>query len=109
MNNAQKRQKLNNAAEWAALGRSLHINRTARGLTVEELAKKAGVSHATILGIENGTPGRGLSTRVLVKIANAMDIAVVARFVPFSAFVVPSGSHDPALKPDVDNAQEVCR
>jgi transcriptional regulator with XRE-family HTH domain len=90
--NPEKRQKLNNDAERAALARALHINRTARGLTIEQLAKKAGVAHTTILGIENGTTGRGLSTRVLVKIANALDIGLIARFVPFSEFVVSSGS-----------------
>lgn len=105
MTNAEKRQELNNNAERAALGRSLHINRTARGLTIEQLAKKAGVAHTTILGIENGTPGRGLSTRVLVKIANAMDIAVVARFVPFSTFVVPSGSAAGALTTPQEEGQ----
>ena len=96
MRNADKRQQLNNSAEWAALARSLHLNRTARGLTIEQLARKAGVAHTTIQGIENGTPVAGLTTRVLVKIANALDIAVVARFVPFSAFVVPSGPPDVA-------------
>ncbi len=85
----EKRQMLNNSAEQAALARALHINRTVRGLSTEQLAEKAGVAHSAILAIENGTfMGR---LRTLVKIANVLDIAIVVQFVPFSEFVVTSG------------------
>ncbi len=46
--------------------------RKARGLTQEELAKRANVSRATIVGLENGSI-TVTTTETLTKIANALN------------------------------------
>ena len=46
--------------------------RKARGLTQEELAKRANVSRATIIGLENGSI-TVTTTETLTKIANALN------------------------------------
>ena len=46
--------------------------RKEKGFTQEELAKRANVSRATIIGLENGTI-TGTTTETLTKIAGALD------------------------------------
>ena len=54
------------------LGGKIRQLRNQKGLTQEELAKRANVSRATIIGLENGTI-TVTTTETLTKIAGALD------------------------------------
>ena len=68
------------------------MNRMARGWTQKELGRRAGgIMQNAISRIESGAANPTMAT--LVSIAHALDIAVIAQFVPFSALTggaVPS-------------------
>ena len=48
-------------------------------MSQEELCEKAGISRATLSGIENGTE-RNTSTKTLAKLAQALETTVVELF-----------------------------
>lgn len=54
------------------LGRKVKKLRTQRGLTVKQLAEKAGVSASYIYAIESGT--RGTNIKKLARIASALGV-----------------------------------
>jgi transcriptional regulator with XRE-family HTH domain len=72
-----------------------------RGWTQPELAKEAGMSQPRISEIER--PGeRNLNLETLLRLAEAYDVALQVRFVPFRTFVDDSDSislHQYSVKP----------
>ena len=72
---------------WASVEQSIAFqiteNRIARGWTQEDLAKKMNTKQPAIARLEDPLYGKhGIPT--LLKVANAMDCALVVRLIPFS-------------------------
>ncbi|MDI3256922.1 MAG: helix-turn-helix transcriptional regulator [Kyrpidia sp.] len=59
-----------------AIGERLRELRLQRGLTVRELAEKAGVSQSYVYAVEAGT--RGSRVDKLIKIARALEVDIAA-------------------------------
>ncbi|WP_213454640.1 helix-turn-helix domain-containing protein [Rhizomonospora bruguierae] len=76
--------------QGSAVGRRLRGLREARGLTLSELARAAGVGKATLSGLENGTRDPRLET--LYAIAAALDV-------PMSALTLDRGAPASAAAP----------
>lgn len=57
------------------LGRKVQEFRKLSGLTQEELAKKANISHATLIKIEQGQV-KNPTVKSLIKIAEALEISI---------------------------------
>ena len=84
-----------NHLRWQ-LALKLHILRTTRGWSIDDLAGKSGVAPPTIKAIENGNCKR-ITGMHLAKLAAAFDVAVDVHIVPWSAFTVPAYEEE-ALK-----------
>lgn len=61
------------------MGYKIREMRDEKRMTQEQLAKKSGVSRATIAALENGTD-RTTTTKTLLKIAKALETTVDALF-----------------------------
>jgi transcriptional regulator with XRE-family HTH domain len=64
----------------------IHETREARGWTQAELGERAGMAQESISLLENPDYGK-FTLRTLERLASALDVALVVRFVPFSQLV----------------------
>jgi len=66
------------------MGQRLKMLRTERGLTQEQVARRADLALATYTRLETGhtpgRPGRGASTNTLAKIARVFEVPISALF-----------------------------
>lgn len=93
-----------------AIAIQLRRMRKGRGWTRAETAQRAGVGMTTLFMLECGLFG---SLNTLVKLANAFDVAFIARFTPWSEGIkesceamvgplpIPFDADDALLDPDV--------
>lgn len=83
------RQAYMEAAVEQGVAWQIKINREARGLTQEELAKATGTGQSAISRAEDPSYG-AQSLEVLIKIANAFDCALSVKFVSYSQLAFDS-------------------
>lgn len=98
-------------ADYAMMfGSQLSHTRKARKLTIAQLSKLSGVSQDTIRRLEN-CDFQGAKTSTLFKLAEALDVGVVTRFVPFSDIFkikdVSRGTRDPFAIPSFSEEYRV--
>lgn len=68
------------------LAAQIHETREARGWTQAELAERTQMAQESISRLENPNYG-SYSLKTLKRLASALDVALVVRFVPFSELV----------------------
>ncbi|HEX2314453.1 MAG TPA: XRE family transcriptional regulator [Thermomonospora sp.] len=83
------------AAELSAVGRRLRDLREARGLSLSELARRAGVGKATLSGLEGGTRNATLET--LWAVTAQLDV-------PLAAILAPPSGDAPVVRGDAVRA-----
>lgn len=93
----------------------IRATREARGWTQQQLAEKVGKHQETISQVEDPDYGK-LTLKTLKRLASALDVALIVRFVPFSQLVdyvanlspddlaVPSFNIDRLLQEPASNA-----
>lgn len=82
----EERMQVNQLRLGRHISESIAVNRKARGWSQFQLARKAGVSWATIQRLERWW-NADTTMETLLKIARALDIALLARFVSWPEFL----------------------
>lgn len=90
-----ERKKLVEDLARQGIALQIRATRLSRGMTQDDLAKAAGMKQEQISRLEKADKNTTLAT--LVRVAKALDVALIVRFERFKAFGIPSFEEENAL------------